>query len=790
MKNLLILLPFLLFSSASFAQQAQILGRVFDAKNNEPLAFATVAVVNTNLGTITDEQGHYKIEGLKNGVYNIAASYLGYEKEICYEIRVVQNKSTVLDFGLSENASESKEIVITPALFRNAPETPVSSRSLGAQEIERAPGGGRDISRVVNVLPGVASPAASSRNDLIIRGGSPSENRFYVDGFEVGTINHFTTQGSSGGVWGVLDANMVHQMNVMTGAFPTYAGQALSAVFDIDLKEGNRENTELQINTGIIQSGVNASGALADNITYLAGARVADFNLLFSSRPIIPTFYDMVAKLSVDLDAKNRIQGFAIGSLDKMKINTAISERNDENLHTLESVRKIDQTNYTAGINWRHFWSSGFSKLYVYQTSLTNDILKYQDNDPSKLKIMDYTSQESAFKLRVENTFTSNGFEYSFGGAFELGHYSVNSEHYRVNQNGYEFIDFNSSMSLKKYAAFASLTKRLFNDRFTVNVGTRIDANDYSKEFSNPLAQFSPRVNLSYQLTSSMKASFNSGLYYQNPSYPMMGYTVEGELVNQEKLKPIKSLHVIGGLEYLTYFNSSISLEGFYKRYTRYPFSVSDGISMANKGAGFGVFGSEEILSISKGRSYGVEFLYQQKLLNGFYGILSYTFVKSEFDSGNDQYAPSSWDYGNILNAAIGKRFKNNWELGVKFLFNSGAPYTPYDIDASSKIENWNRRGSGVLNYSQLNSKRAEPFYELDVRVDKKFFFEKWRLTLYVDVRNILNYQGGSVPELILERDSEGNPVVDSASPDSYKTKLVTLNSFGRQPNIGLIIEF
>ncbi|WP_049756633.1 TonB-dependent receptor [Chloroherpeton thalassium] len=772
-----------------YAQNGSIRGRVFDATNNETLGFASVGILKTEKGALSDEDGNYKIEGLKHGLYNLQVSYVGYERKIIYEIRVFETKPTVVDFALKPNANEIDEVVVKPSLFEKSEETPLSSRSLGSMEIERAPGGGRDISRVVNVLPGVASPPASNRNDLSIRGGSPSENRFYVDGFEVSTINHFTTQGSSGGVWGVLDANMIRDMSLITGAFPTFAGNALSSVFDINLKEGNRETNDMQLNLGVIQSGINANGAISEDITYMTSARVADFNLLFSDRPIIPTFYDFVGKVMFNLNDKNRLELLGIGALDKMKINEEESEKTEENLYSLERARKIDQWNYSAGLKWTHFYGSGFTNVYLYENTLSNDILKYQDNDPSKLKIMDYESDETDYKLRVENKLNRFGFNLGFGGAYELGKYSVESEHYRVNSNGYEFIDLNSSLTVNKYAVFANVAKQLMDEKLGVNVGFRMDANDYSEAFSNPLEQFSPRVNLTYQLSPSLRASFNSGIYYENPSYTMMGYTVAGELVNQSALKPIRSTHVIAGMEYLTDINSSFSVEGFYKRYSDYPFSLTDGISMANKGSGFGIFGAEEVSSASKGRSYGVEFLYQQKLYHGFYGIFSYTFVKSEFDNGDGNYVPSAWDYGNIVNFTIGKQFGNNWEVGAKFLYNGGTPYTPYDVAASSKIENWEKRGSGILDYSLLNTERSEPFYELDIRIDKKFYFEKWNLNIYLDIRNVLNYQDGNVPELILVRDSNNEPIVDSNDSESYQTKVSTIKSFGIQPNFGIIIE-
>ena len=152
--------------------------------------------------------GNYEITGISPGLYNLSASSIGYETKVEYEIQTFKNKPvfTNIELNPASKLLEAVEVVVSP--FSTREEAPVSMRTIGVSEIERNPGGNRDISRVIQSLPGVASPP-SFRNDIIIRGGAPNENRFYLDGVEVPNINHFATQGSSGGPVGLINVNFI-----------------------------------------------------------------------------------------------------------------------------------------------------------------------------------------------------------------------------------------------------------------------------------------------------------------------------------------------------------------------------------------------------------------------------------------------------------------------------------------------------------------------------------------------------------------------------------------------------
>ena len=208
-------------------------------------------------------------------------------------------------------------------------------------------------------------------------------------------------------------------------------------------------------------------------------------------------------------------------------------------------------------------------------------------------------------------------------------------------------------------------------------------------------------------------------------------------------------------------------------------------------GADFGVIGNEPVNSNAEGRAYGIEFLAQQRLFKDFYGIAALTLVRSEFTNPNTEgFVPSSWDNRFIVSLTAGKRFKNNWELGARWRFLGGTPYTPFDVQESALISNWDVRNSGVLDYSRINGERLPAFHQLDLRLDKKYFFKNWNLNWYVDIQNAYNFQALQAPILVPERDSSGQKVVNPNDPSRYQLRLIENTAGNVLPTIGIIVEF
>ncbi len=794
--GVLLLSPFCYIS----AQTSTIKGRVFNSINNEAVPFANIYIDSTSVGTTSDIEGNYRITDLKPGTYSLTCSFIGFKTQISSEVNVSSARITTLDFALVEESTNLNQVVITASPFNKREESPVSLRTISSSEIYRNPGGNRDISNVIQILPGVAS-SSSFRNDIIVRGGAPNENRFYLDGIEVPNINHFATQGSSGGPVGMINVNFIREVDFYAGAFPANRGNALSSILEFRQIEGNDESLKGTFMLGSSDVGMTLDGPMGKKSTFILSARRSYLQFLFKSLglPFLPTYNDFQYKQTIKVDKKNRITLIGLGAIDDFQLNTSANDDIvDEdairrNNYILGNLPVNTQWNYTVGANWKHFSSNSFQNLVVSRNHLNNSAVKYQGNiEQEEFLILDYNSQEIENKVRLENTVRKNGWKLNMGVGYENATYTNSTFNKIVVDGEVVNIDFDSSLPLNKFAVFSQVSKELVKNKLLVSLGLRMDCNDYSEEMNNPLDQLSPRLSASYSMTEKLKANFNVGRYFQLPPYTIMGYRDSNDLLanKENNITYIQADHYIAGLEYNPSLLSKVTLEGFYKTYDNYPFLIRDSLSLANLGGDFGVIGNEPVNSTSFGRTYGVELLVQQKLLASIYGILSYTFVRGEFSDKNDELIASSWDNRHILNITAGKKFKNDWEVGMKFRYVGGAPYTPYDVDRSASIDVWDVVQQGVFDWDQLNELRSPASHGLDIRVDKKWFFNEWAINAYIDVQNIYNFQAVGQPYLDVDRDDSGNPIVDPNNPLSYQISEIENVSGTVLPSIGLMIDF
>ncbi len=283
-KSNLFLLSFLL-TGYSYGQGGSIKGRIFNPINNDPVPFANIILLGTESGTVSDDEGNYIIQNIDPGLYNVKASFVGFRSKTIFEVQVTLARKVQLDIDLQEEAAELGEVVVNSE-FSRSNETPISVRKLNANEIERYPGGNRDISRVIQSLPGVAS-TASFRNDIVIRGGAPNENKFFIDEIEVPVINHFATQGSSGGPVGILNVNLIKNVDVITGGFPANRMNSISSFFEFQLKEGRRDKMFTQLTVGASELTLSNEGPLGENTSYIFSARRSYLQGLFTGKSLL-----------------------------------------------------------------------------------------------------------------------------------------------------------------------------------------------------------------------------------------------------------------------------------------------------------------------------------------------------------------------------------------------------------------------------------------------------------------------------------------------------------------------
>ena len=809
MKSLLTTLLFSFLFTQVISQSGVIKGTITDGTNNETIPFANIYIEQTQSGVASDLDGNYIVSNIKPGIYNIIYSFVGYQSKSIAEVIVNPNKPTVLDVQLLSSSISLDEVEIKASPFQKSFESPVSKRSINATEIYRNPGGNRDISKVIQSLPGVAS-SASFRNDIIIRGGAPNENRFYLDGIEVPNINHFATQGSSGGPVGMINVNFIREVDLYTGAFPSNRGNTLSSVMEFKQIDGNTDRIASTFTVGSSDFGMTFDGPINDKTTFVFSARRSYLQFLFKAigLPFLPTYNDFQFKVKTKLNDKNQITIIGLGAIDDFELNKGINDdilaqdnltQNDSstierNNYILGYLPITTQWNYATGFNWTRFGENSFQNFVFSRNHLNNRSYKYYDNDETNNEglLQDYISQEIENKFRFENTFRKNGWKLNYGIGLEFATYTNETFQQIIIQNIPDTLNFSSSLNILKASLFGQLSKQFLNDDLIISLGLRTDQNNYSKSMSNPLDQLSPRFSLSYSVSDKSSLNFNVGRYFQLPAYTVMGYrNNDNVLVNkQNNLTYINNNHIVFGLEHNPGTYSKITLEGFFKKYNNYPFLLRDSICLANLGGDFGVIGNEPVTSTSEGRTYGIEFLAQKKLNKRFYGILAYTWVRSEFIDKYGIYRPSAWDNKHLISLTGGVKLNNDWEIGVRFRYSGGPPYTPYDTLTSSLKYIWDINSFGLLDYNQLNGQRLAANHGLDLRVDKKWYWNKVALNLYFDIQNLYNFQGETPPSLIPVRDSNGDIIENPNDPARYQLKLISNTAGTILPSIGLQFEF
>jgi outer membrane receptor for ferrienterochelin and colicin len=778
------------------AQTGIIEGRIANKLNNEPLPFATVQIVGTTKGGQTDVDGKYRIEGLDAKLYSIKVTFVGFKEQSVFEIQVLNSKPTTLNFDLEEETAALGEVVVKAAAFRKTEESPVSLRTIGVSEIARNPGGNRDISKVIQSLPGVTATPAF-RNDLIIRGGSPNENRFYLDDIEVPNINHFTTQGSTGGPVGMLNVTFVKEVDFFSGAFPANRGNSLSSVFNFRQRDGASDKFRYTGTVGSSDFGLTAEGPLSKKTTMLVSVRRSYLQLLFKAigLPFLPNYNDMQVKFKYKPNDKNEISYIFLGALDEFSLDTA-NRKTEANAYLLDNIPIQPQWNYANGMTWKNFDKTGYWTFVASRNMLDNTAYKYPFNDEKKPRIFDYKSQEIENKLRAERTTRLGKWKFLYGVNYEFAKYNNRTLQTLNLKDSVVKINYSSAFTMNKYGGFAQISRQLANDRLTLSGGLRVDGNDFNSSMQNPFNQLSPRFSLAYAITPQLSFNANTGIFYQLPPYTTLGFQQNKVFVNQDNMKYIRAEHVVAGFEFNTKFDSKISIEGYFKNYKNYPFLTRPQISLANLGAGFGAIGNEAATSTSKGRSYGIEFLFQQRLYKGFYGIFAYTYGRSEFTDGKGNYAPSAWDSRNIAVATLGYQFKRNWEVGIKYRASTGLPYTP-DAPQSNIVSLWQATGQAIPDYTQLNTLRTNSYNTFDFRIDKKWYGKKATWNVYFDIQNMLG-AAVSVPRTLLDRPLDANKKPIGEAPiftgtdgiPRYKTKVLNNSTGNATPSIGLQIDF
>ncbi len=795
----------------AYGQTGVMSGTVKDKKSELPVVGATITIDGTSLGSVADADGKFSIREIPTNSYNVKVQALGYETKVIYNIVVSSGNEQLLDVELDAAASTVlSEVVVRKNPYARSPETPLSLVNLSAQEIKSNPGGNFDISRVIQACPGVGGTSGSVggyRNDLIIRGGAPNENVYYLDGIEIPVINHFATQGSAGGPTGILNISFIGDVNLYTSAFPAQYDNPLSGILQLKSREANPDKVQYNVRTSATEVALSADGPINDKISFEVSARRSYLQLLFQALqlPIQPSYWDFQYRLNYKINKKLTFYTLGVGAIDRFSFLTP-DNLTPENEYILHSNPLIKQWSYTNGYGLKKLVNNGSWALTFSRSMLINQLDKYTDNqNPSPAtELLKVHSTEGENKLRFQVNKYIGKWSYSCGAMAQYDEYT--NDFYAQLTNAVtdpagvvttpaRILTSKTNLGFFKYGVFGQGSVKLWDDKLTLSLGVRADGNTFTTDGNNVAKQLSPRFAASWKIIEPLRFNASAGRYYKIPSYTLLGYTDStGSYVNKNA-PYIRCDHYVAGFEYLPKWQGArVTLEGFYKTYDNYPVSLADGISLANKGGDFNVLGNEPVTGTGQGRSYGIEVQLQQKLTKNFFVILAYTLYKSEFTNLDTKYYPASWDNGNLLSFIGGYKFKRNIEVGVKFRYQGGAPYSPFNM-AASQAE-YTVLGTGVIDYSKFNSLRLSAFNSMDIRIDKKWNFKKWSLDIYYDMTNAYAAVQPSTPTFTFKRTADnksyqttdGKPL--NANGSNGIPYIIDNSSAVVIPTVGLIVEF
>jgi hypothetical protein len=739
-------------------QYGSIRGRVYSDATKEPLPSANVVVTGTSLGAAADLEGRFVISRVPVGTYNVRASVIGFSPLVLTDVVVSTVRPAELEFSLVETQLELEQVEVAAEYFRRLPEKPLSTQFQSNEEIRRLPGGLEDVVRAISILPGVAQVQAG-RNDLIVRGGAPSENLFVVDNIEVPNINHFGTQGATGGPLSFINLDFVRGTSFSAGGFGARYGDKLSSVLSIDLRDGRQDRLGGKATVSASQFGLNLEGPLSKEEgtgSFIFSARRSYLDFIFKAAGFgfVPEYWDFLAKASYRLSSVDQVSILGIGALDDVKFFNDTPDQRFDNSRVLGS----DQNQLIGGLVWRHLFTAGYGTLTIARTYAE---FNYRQFDSLVAPIFSNNSIEDEWSVRGDVVWEpARNSEITFGAQARFLRFRSDIFLRPFLSAFGQQLSFDGTYDTTgiKGATYAQVSQQIGPIR--VVLGGRADFFSLIEE----QFAFSPRLAVTYSISPVTRISVSVGRYYQAPSTIWLAANPENR-----KLSPIGVNQYVLGIDHIVRPDTKVSLEGYVKRYFDYPASLTRPyLVMANTGAGFGgseegfaSFGLDPLVSAGQGEAHGVELFVQKKLSEiPCYGTISVSYDVSRFKALDGVYRPSSFDQRWIINVGGGYIMNQRWEFSAKFRYATGRPYTPFNPDGTQDAELY-------------NSVRIASNHSLDLRVDRRWTFEKWSLITYVDVQNVYNRKPIDVPRF--------NP--RTGEPEQ-------MGSIGILPSIGVSAEF
>ncbi|MEX0780981.1 MAG: TonB-dependent receptor [Balneolales bacterium] len=724
MKLWIIIIGLLNIATLTNAETApgELTGIVRDDANQTSLQGVNIWIESEQSGISTDENGRFHLSGLQPGVYAVRFSFIGYSTRIETDVVIRSNRSTRLDVSLHTSAEEA-ELTVTGGYFNHDEVNPVSRNRMNSEEVRRVPGSGQELSRVIHTLPGVASGGEMSQ-DIIVRGGSPIENGYYVDNIPIPSVQHFEMQnGSSNGPIGIVDTDLIEDINFIAGGFSAGYGNHLTSVTDIRYREGSRDNIHATGSMSMAGFGGKLEGPLPNEKgSILISGRRSYLDLIADAvnSQGAPRYGDLQMKAVYDADDSNRIT--LLNIYGDSEISTTADEAFEEGWRTRLHMRTRQNT---TGLNWRRLHSSRFysNTSLSYSLNTDNTTTRFIENDSEDFDL-DMTRQYIDFRnINYWQQSGINRFEFGIEGRFKQGSYQYFLAE-DLMSTGFIRDEVNRDLNIQGYQTglFGSwISKPLSN--VTTTVGLRGAYTSLNDGFD-----IDPRIAVSVDVTSRLRFNASAGLYHQPVPYFYLSQKAEFQ-----SLPNLQSRHLITGLDYMLGEDTKLTFEVYDKSYRNLPVQpagterynpqyVLDGTSIY-----------DELISDGRGFARGVDLMLQKKLAENFYGHITASLYRSRYKDAEGEWQNRDFDVRHLVNVVGGYRPNRHWEFSARWSYAGSRPFTPIDELASQA------NGSTQLKMGQFNQERMPAHHSLFLRFDHRFFFNNLTLVTFFELWNAYN---------------------------------------------------
>ncbi|MFY0627751.1 MAG: TonB-dependent receptor [Reichenbachiella sp.] len=754
-------------------------GKIIDAQAEYPLIGATITLIDSDpiLGTVVDMEGNFRLENVPIGRQSFVVNYIGYKSITLPNVLVSLGKEVILQIKLEESVEQLDEIVITAGADKDQPINElakVSARTFSLEEVTRFSGGRNDVARLAASFAGVSAPD-DSRNDIVVRGNSPTALLWRIDGLPIATTNHYATLGTTGGPVSALNTNLLRTSDFLTGAFPAEYGNANAAVFDVNFRNGNTDKYEFTAQMSAF-SGLEAmaEGPISrkNNSSFLVSYRYGIASLAATGTSAIPKYHDLSFKINLGESKLGRFEIFGLGGNSKINFyGDEIDETDlfadpnqdayiDNNLGMvgLSHVARIGKTAFVktvAGVSTNSNSYTQYNLMRDADGIVNNDYLATIDeNTETRYAITSSFNKKFNARWNMKVGFLTEYYQSEFYGIDRHDDQDIPDD----NGDGVPdyfniYRDFQGSYYL---AQFFGQAERKITDNLSFTFGLHSQYHSLTEAMS-----IEPRTAVSWQVTKSQRLSLAYGLHSQAVPSPILFHEEQLDentsVQTNTSLGFMKSHHFVMGYDRRLGDSWRLKVETYYQHLFDVPVeTIESSYSAINQGADFVFDVKPYLVNEGSGRNYGAEVTLEKFFSRGYYMLFTTSIYDSKYQGSDNELRNTAFNNNYVVNTLFGKEWKwgkndqNAWTFDTKLTTSGGKPYTPIDLESTR-----DNGGNEVLFEDQAYSLRTSVYFRWDVKFGVRLNSRNKNIShqFYVDLQNITNRKNEFVERY--------NPVTD-----------------------------